>query len=384
MSGEVHGEEHAEHEHGKEHGEHGDGDHEEGGAVTLNEEQRKLVGVTLYEVRKKAIPKIILAPGVLQYNSYRTTDIATPMDVIVVKRHVELGEIVEKGKELVTVSSVVLGEAQADYLRLLSEYKLAISESKRLKSLSKQKIVSTKRIQKVASTLTTIRANLKQAKAHLEAFGLRSEDIEALKDEKKRLPFGQIVLRAKEAGTVVFDDFRVGQAIPAGEKLIQIVDESEIWVEAKLGEKDLPLIKIGQDARIHAKAYPKRSFQAKVLLLHHILDPVTRTVGVRLSAKNKDDALKPGMFVNVEIIVGTGEKTLMIPEEAVQRQGTEHIVFVEEEPGHYERREVETGKKAGGWIEIINGVKEDEHIVVNGAFTLLSELAKSGFEVHNH
>ncbi len=371
------------HDHGGGHHEHG-GEHEDEGKVVLSNEQKDLIGLKLYKAEQKEMPQTISAPGTIQYSTYRMTDISTPMDIIVIKRHISLGEEVEKGQELVTVSSVVLGEAQASYLRALAEYKLARSESRRLKGLSKQKIVSAKRLQKVEAQFSTARANLRQAKAHLEAFGLRKSDIEALKEEEKRLPFGQIILRSKERGTVVFDDFRVGQAIPAGQKLLQVVDETEVWVEAKLGEKDFAAVRAEQPARVFSRAYPDRVFNAKVLLLHHALDPVTRTAGVRLSVRNEEDLLKPGMFVNVEIIAGKGKKALLIPEEAVQRQGDEHIVFVEEEPGHYERREVITAEKSAGWINVTEGLNEGEYVVTKGAFTLLAELEKSGFAEHNH
>ena len=363
---------------GEEHGEQG-GEHEDAGSVSLTEQQRELIGLKLYQLKQRAIPKLITAPGTVQYSTYRMTDISTPMDVIVVKRHITLGEVVEKDQELVTVSSVVLGEAQANYLRSLAGYTLARSELLRLKGLSKQKIVSAKRLQKVEAQFSTARANLKQAKAHLEAFGLRKSDIEALKEKDKRLPFGQIILRAKGAGTVIFDDFRVGQAIPAGQNLLQIVDESVVWVEAKLGEKASTTIQAGQKASVLSKAYPKKRFQATVLLLHHSLDPITRTAGVRLQAKNEGDFLKPGMFVNVEISVGKGEKALLLPEQAVQRQGGEHIVFVEETPGKYERREVVIGENSSGWVKVLKGVHEGEKIVTDASFTLLSELEKSGF-----
>jgi len=60
------------------------------------------------------------------------------------------------------------------------------------------------------------------------------------------------------------------------------------------------------------------------------------------------------------------------------------IVFVEEEPSHFERREVRVGNTNMGFVAVIEGVKEGESVVVKGAFVLASELAKSGFELHNH
>jgi multidrug efflux pump subunit AcrA (membrane-fusion protein) len=90
------------------------------------------------------------------------------------------------------------------------------------------------------------------------------------------------------------------------------------------------------------------------------------------------------MFVQADIDTGSGADGLLIPERAVQRQGSELVVFVEEETGHFERREVEVGKANMGMVELFKGVKAGEAVVVDGAFVLISELAKAGFEVHNH
>jgi len=107
-------------------------------------------------------------------------------------------------------------------------------------------------------------------------------------------------------------------------------------------------------------------------------------VGVRLEVENPEDALHPGMFVSAEIETGSGEESLLLPEAAIQRQGSELIVFVEEEPGYFERREIQIGKANMGFVPILKGLKEGESVVVKGAFVLASELAKSGFEAHNH
>jgi len=165
--------------------------------------------------------------------------------------------------------------------------------------------------------------------------------------------------------------------------LMQIVDESTVWVEVKLSQSQMGGITTGRSAVVSTKDNTKH-YKARVINVHHQLDKTTRTVGVRLEVQNPEDALHPGMFVSAEIEAGSGDESLLLPEGAIQRQGSELIVFVEEEPGHFERREVRTGKTSMGFVPIIEGVKEGESIVVKGAFVLASELAKSGFEAHNH
>jgi len=223
-------------------------------------------------------------------------------------------------------------------------------------------------------------ANLAAAKATLYSYGLNQGDISTL---LKQDVYGLLTLRAPHAGTVVADDFRLGQHLSAGSRLMQVVDESHVWVEAKIPESLLSDIRIGQIASVTPKG-SKGNYPGTVINIHHQLDAITRTAGVRLEIQNSDDLLHPGMFVSAEIATGSGEKTLLLPEQAIQRQGSELIVFVEEEPGHFERREVTVGKVNMGLLPILTGVKAGETVVVKGAFVLASELAKAGFEVHNH
>jgi RND family efflux transporter MFP subunit len=192
-----------------------------------------------------------------------------------------------------------------------------------------------------------------------------------------------LILRAPDGGTVVTDNFRIGQHVAAGTLLLQIADEETVWVEVQIPESQLAAVQAGQAASVTPKGSEQRH-TGKVVNIHHRLDQRTRTAGVRLEIDNSEDELHPGMFVNAEIEAGQGKMALLLPEQAIQRQGSELIVFVEEEPGHFERREVRVGKPTMGLVPVLEGVKEGESVVIRGAFVLASELAKSGFEAHQH
>ncbi|MDQ6983518.1 MAG: efflux RND transporter periplasmic adaptor subunit, partial [Ghiorsea sp.] len=295
--------------------------------------------------------------------------------------HVRLGDKVTKGKRLVTLTSSALAQAQADYLRAEGVYRTAKLDVQRLQGLVEEKIISQARFQQAQSTVQGAKANLAAAQASLSSYGMRNRDIDNLMTSKQ---YGKLVLRAPSSGTVTSDDFRLGQHIAAGTRLMQIVDESTVWVEVKLAQSQIAGVHAGEAALVSTKDN-NTTYPAKVINVYHQLDTITRTVGVRLQVQNPHDVLHPGMFVTAEIESGRGDvEVLLLPEEAVQRQGSELIVFIEEEPGHFERREVEVGKTSLGLVPILKGIKEGENVVVKGAFVLASELAKSGFAVHNH
>jgi len=358
----------------------GHGDHEEGGVIKLTPAQIKQAGITTEALQLRPEIQVITAPGIVAFNAYALADITTLVDAVVHARHVRLGDHVKKGQALVTLNSTALAQAQAGYLKAKAEHNRSEQELARLQKLAQQKIVSQARLQQAESTYQTMHANLAAAKATLYSYGLNKHDISALLKQEE---YGLLTLRAPHEGTVVADHFRLGQHMAAGSRLMQVVDESHVWVEVKIPETQLSEVRIKQSASVMPKG-GSAHYSGAVINIHHQLDAVTRTAGVRLEIQNAGDLLHPGMFVSADIATGSGDKALLLPEQAIQRQGSELIVFIEEEPGHFERREVTVGKVNMGLFPILTGVKAGELVVVKGAFVLASELAKAGFEVHNH
>jgi len=356
------------------------GDDKEAGVLELSPEQVKQIGLEVETVDLRAKPDVVRAPGVVAFNGYSLADVTTLVDGLILARHTRLGDKVTKGQKLVTLMSTALAQAESDFLRAEAEHRRSKQEWKRLEGLAEQNIVSQARLQQAESEHQANHASLAAARASLASYGLKAREIDALPSHND---YGQLVLYAPSAGTVVVDDFRLGQHISAGTRLLQIADEKSVWAEVKIPASQLASVGIEQPASVRAKG-SEHYYNGKVVNIHHQLDQITRTAGVRLEIQNPEDALHPGMFVDAEIDVGTGENALLLREQAVQRQGSELIVFVEEEPGHFERREVRVGKASMGYVPVLEGLKEGERVVVKGAFALASELAKSGFEVHQH
>jgi len=150
-------------------------------------------------------------------------------------------------------------------------------------------------------------------------------------------------------------------------------------VEARVAATQLSSVSTGQTATIVSKDGRRRHYAGRVINIHPQLDAATRTAGVRLEVKDANATLHPGMFVDVEIHAKTGEKALLLPREAIQRQGGKLIVFVEQAPGHYKRREVRVGTASMGLIPVLQGLKPGDRVVIKGAFSVASELAKAGF-----
>jgi len=343
--------------------------------VKLTLAQIKQAGITTATIQRQSRSQMITAPGVAAFNAYALADITTLVDSVVHQRHVHLGDHVTKGQKLVTLNSTALAQAEAAYLQARAEHHRSKQELVRLKSLAGQKIISQARLQQADSNAQTAHARLAAEKAALYSYGLNKNDIAGLLNQHR---YGLLTLRAPHAGTVVGDDFRLGQHMAAGSRLMQVIDESYVWVEVKIPESQLFKIRRGQTAMVILKS-DDQQYTGRVLNIHHQLDPATRTAGVRLQVKNNADALHPGMFVQAKISIDSAGDALLLPERAVQRQNNESIVFIRNQDGKFVRRVVRIGNPEAGFVPVFDGVKAGETVVVGGSFSLISELMKASF-----
>ena len=127
-----------------------------------------------------------------------------------------------------------------------------------------------------------------------------------------------------------------------------------------------------------------RQVEGRVTQVHHALDENTRTLSVRIEVPNLDDLLHPGLFVEARIEGRSSERAIAVPNDALLRSPDgDWQVFVEHEHGEFEPHEVDVIRTTSGFT-VIGGVEPGTRVVTKGAFFLQSELAKSGFDIHNH
>ncbi len=356
-------EEHGDHDaHGSEQGEA----HDEGG-VHLSPEQQETAGVVVETLQPRDIVNELHAPGEIQLNAYATTRVVPRIAAQVLERQARLGDSVGKGQALVTLSSVEMAQAQGDLL-------VADREWQRVSKLGRD-VVSEQRY-------TEARIAREQARARVSAYGMTEDEIDQLvASGKAELANGRFQLLAPQDGTVIRDDFIVGELVEPGRVLFEISDESMLWVEARLTPDEAAQIHVNARATM---VIGERQVEGRVTQVHHALDEDTRTLGVRIEVPNPDDRLHPGLFIEARIEGGSSERALAVPNDAVMRsQDGGWQVFVEHEPGEFEPQEVDVIRTTAGFT-VIGGVEPGVRVVTRGAFFLQSELAKSDFDIHNH
>lgn len=342
-------------------------EHEEGASIKLTDSELAGAAVTVGRIGLRSLAETVRAPGEVIANQYATTQVTPRVEAQVLKRHARMGDIVQMGQPLVTLSSVSMAEAQAALI-------LTELEWRRTQKLGRD-IVSEQRY-------IEVQVAAQQAKAKVLAYGMTDEQIASLVARgDASAATGEFDLLARQDGTIIHDSFVTGQFVDPGEVLFEVSDESRIWVEAKLSPENAGEISHG------AKAWVSKTGQVlpgKVVQIHHKADEASRTLSVRVELNNQEDQLHPGEFTNVEIQTGATAEMLAVPDSSIVLLDGNRVVF-KRDGNAIAPVPLDTGVSKGGWTEVRSGVFAGDTIVVENAFLIKSLILKSKMgEGHGH
>lgn len=172
------------------------------------------------------------------------------------------------------------------------------------------------------------------------------------------------VIRAPFSGRTGFRQVSVGSFVSAGTLITTLDDTSVIKLDFTIPETLLFVVRRGLQVTASSSGLPDRRFNGEVTNLESRVDPVTRSIVVRAEIDNADGTLRQGMFMTVSL-QGELVPTLLVPEAAIVPEQGRTYVFVARN-NTVERREVRIGKRRPGEVEIIDGLKESERVVIEG------------------
>lgn len=336
-----------------------DDDHEdESGAVALSHEERKAAGVETERVERRRLRHRVVLPAEVVVNGYRSARVTPKIASVVEARHVRLGDAVEAGQPLATLSSVAMAEAAGELMLAAYEWRL-------VRDLGSEAVSG----RRYAEARTAQR----RAMAKVQAYGLTESQARALAASDDASAFsGVFDVLAPRGGTVLSDDFVVGDLVEPGRVLFEIVDESSVWVEARAAE--MPDVEAG--AEVDVIDSEGRRTVGRVVQRHHRLDESTRTQGLRIEVDNVGDALHPGQFVEVELATGATGPVLAVPKAAVTLiDGRESVFRLEDEEFHAVPVAIQA--VVGEWTVVEAGLEPGDIVATAGVFHLKSLLLKS-------
>jgi len=262
----------------------------------------------------------------------------------VVTLHFSEGQLIDKDKPLITLDS---NEYKAQLESSAAEVKLSELNFERQKDL----------LSKNASS----RQNFDEAQAKLSE-SRASQNLNQIRLEKTRI-------RAPFKGMLGLRNISEGAYIRAGDDLVSLMDVSSMKLDFRVPERFISQVKIGQAVKISVDAYFDKDFTAKVIALDSGVDEKTRTILLRARATNEKNLLYPGMFVRVNLTLDERRGALLIPEQAIVPQGQDSFVFkvVSDKVAMVK---VKLGQRQTGTVEVVDGLHEDDKVVVAGQMKL--------------
>ena len=319
-----------------------EGEAEDGSTVKIAPGKLQRTGVRSEAVSKRALFTSIHAPGVIQADEHRQAVVALRFDAFLNElEHITTGSKVAKGEPLMRVYSSALSAAAAQYVTDLG--------LRNTGSLPQNR----------------------GARQRLENLGVPDEIIKDI--ERSREGSLTVTWPAPRDGYITEHNVVEGMQAKAGDVLFRIADLSVIWVLADVAERDLGLMAPGQKVTITPRGYPDRSFAGTVGLIYPVLNKETRTARVRIVLANPDTIMRPNMYADVVIESGGNRPVIAVPESALINSGKRQVAIVDKGEGRFEPREVKTGMRGDGYVEVREGIAEGDKVVVAANFLIDAE-----------
>jgi RND family efflux transporter MFP subunit len=320
--------------------------------ISISTEKIQRLGVRIEAASVRALGKTVRAAGRVEPDERHVYAISPKFEGYVERLHVNVtGQPVVQGQPLFEVYSPELVSAQREYA------------------------IAAQGMQAMSAAGGEAQAGMKQlaesSLARLRNWDLSAEQIATLvrTGEAKRT----ITFRSPATGVITEKKAIQGMRFMPGEMLYQVTDLSSVWVIADVFEQDIGLVKNGAKVGLKINAYPDKTFEGRITYVYPTLKAETRTIPVRVELANPGQLLKPAMFAQVEMQVGAKAPVLVVPDSAVIDSGTRRIVLVQIKEGRFEPREVKLGERSENYVEVREGVKEGEQVVVAANFLIDAE-----------
>jgi membrane fusion protein, heavy metal efflux system len=350
---------------------------------TVKQEAETQRDVNSITVRPELVPRIKLGrptmvdladklqvPSRVEVDEERLVRVGSYVTGRIIDLYVTLGESVNAGEALARITSPELTQAQLAYLRASSRTLLAQKGAERAHRLLEADVIPVAEVERRESELEVARAELEAAKDQLRLLGVDSSVLKELARHARILP--SVTINAPRNGIIIGRNVIVGQVVQPADQLFQIADLSSVWVVGDVPEQIARNVRVGQHVEIHVPALGDKGFDGLIIFVADTVDPATRTVMVRTMVENPQRRLKPDMLANMHI-TDTLHKNLVVPDQAVVREGNRDYVFLSKGNNQFLRVPVELGPEVADMRPVLNGVTIDQSIVVEGAFHLDNE-----------
>ena len=319
-------------------------------------ESAGIAGVQTAPPTVGAIADAVECYAELTFNQNKLAQMAAPVGGILQEVSVDLGSKVEEKQAVAKIWSAAIAEAVAK--AVLSHQTLD-----RERKLRAERVTSEKDLQQAE-------AEHRGACQQLRTLGFTEEQIDVLGAK----PHEQVLMevRAPFAGEIVERSAVRGALVEAGKSLFTLADRSVMWAMLNIPESALARVKVGQTVELRVESLPGQTFTGKLTWIGAEVDEKSRMARARAEVANLEGLLKSRMFAQARILTRNAEGALLLPSSAIQRMEGKSFVFVKLGEDLFDARVVRLGAKFDGKVEIVEGLKAQEVVAVNHAFSLKS------------
>ena len=357
------------------------------GTVKIDPADQQRAGIAIAPVEVRAMPQFLTVTGQVQMDEQHTSHIGALADGLITAVYVLPGATVHRGALLAqihshtvheTVGALVQAYAAADRQRgAIAFAQQAVQRYAHLYSIQAASLEEKQRADQALlqanQDLADAQASVHMEREHLsELLQVSPESLTANHLYDKEL----VPIRSPIDGVVISRMVTVGQVLSTGGEAFTVSNLSTVWVTAAVNEKDLSLLHHGASVDVTIQGYPNTAFHGRVAMIGDTVDPQTRTIPVRIVVLNPATQLRPGMFATASI-AGTQTRTaIFVPEDALQDINGNQVVFVTADGVALRAQVVKLGVRSLGRVEVLDGVKPNDRVVVRGAFMVKGELLK--------
>lgn len=294
------------------------------------------------------------APGVIAPDISRTVSVYSLANGFAVQVPVQLGEKVHKGQLLAVVNSPDLAKAISNYQTAIAQDTLTRKELNREQGLYQHGAAPRKALESAQYAEQHAEIDVDNAQRQIRLLG-----------GSVRSPSQLVNVRAPIGGTIIKQKISRGEAVE-NSYLFKIADLSRIWVLCSIYENDLSRVQVGDSARVKISAYPNLKLFGRISNISGVLNPSTRTAGVRVVLNNPHGLLKPGMFATARFTSTHKSAEILVPVTALFQLHDNFWVFRPVRPGVFRRVPVAIGSIAvPGWQVVTHGLRVGQEVVAN-------------------
>lgn len=322
------------------------------GIVTVSPERVQMLGVKTTKAELRAyLSSPIRATGTIQPDENKLAVVTTKFDVVVEKLFVSTtGARVRAGQPLAQVwlqTPDTMMQIGPDVITRQIDYIVALQDKNSVA---------------IAQTANVLRQ-----------YGIPNSAIAEIRRTGRATR--SITIIAPRAGTITDKTAIEGMHFNTGDPLFKIADLSTVWLIADVAEQDLGNLRVGEVAHVSLVAYPGQTFTGQIDFIYPTLMENTRTGRVRIVLTNPDGRLRQSMYASlvIDAPATSGGPVLVVPDSAVIDSGAQQVVLVVRGEGRFEPQVVRIGAWGDGFVQIQNGLKPGDQVVVGANFLIDAE-----------